>query len=644
MKHTSLWSGIALVATLGLTACDNNNDSGGPPPPPAMSRLTMSGQVVDAPIANAAVVISVGSQIVTGTADATGHYSIPVEILTTDAGKPVSISATGVGTQAEARLASLLGSFSALQTAAGSDNLLDSSENFRVNITNLSTAESVLAREANGGNTPDSAESLATALRSVDQDQLLELATLVKLVVDFNVPLPNGVPDTLQLISSAATRTAFLDNARSAENNDTYLAARDQTLSDPALTPGVAAADLPYSLFLTVTGTQNPNFRCVAFLSEGFKFNVDGSGRYSNNTVDSSAMRWTIDGSGSIAITFATPATFGPYSRADRDPATGRFITFNCTDETTNLLVLRTSVGSATRNISVQTRCDDARFNADFTNTESRSWLPADASLRYTATELPGRAFTLLFDRTGSPNVLAGSGGALGGNVEIGFDVARFAADGSGSLQVTGITFQWQVDADGALRASFPNGTVVRYRRTVAPFAKAEVAVAEFRLIDGRRFVADQFGYTADGSLSFATATMPGVYYQFGVGGFDYNPISQTASLEARCSRTLRWISKAADACHSGSTGWSPKRALEPPHAVSVVLTAFAHGAFVRTAASSASSMIFRITQTSTLAAPSIPPIRTASSSMSGWCSRSRTVTTADSSGLKSGDRISTTR
>ncbi|WP_161965764.1 carboxypeptidase-like regulatory domain-containing protein [Steroidobacter cummioxidans] len=85
--------GKAVLSTLLLSvlaACGGGGGNGGggtdgpsgnnPPPGPAMSRLTLTGTVTDAPIRGALVTATVGSQTFTATADANGNYRIELSV------------------------------------------------------------------------------------------------------------------------------------------------------------------------------------------------------------------------------------------------------------------------------------------------------------------------------------------------------------------------------------------------------------------------------------------------------------------------------------------------------------------------------------------------------------------------------------
>src|SRR5262245_5671818 len=74
---------------------------GGPSEPPAPTKvsLRLEGKVTDEPIANAAVTARVGDEEFSATADATGAYSIAIEIDEADQNAFITLTARGVGEQ-----------------------------------------------------------------------------------------------------------------------------------------------------------------------------------------------------------------------------------------------------------------------------------------------------------------------------------------------------------------------------------------------------------------------------------------------------------------------------------------------------------------------------------------------------------------
>jgi len=173
-----------------------------------VSNVTISGLVTDQPIANANVKLSTGDTVIEVTANQNGAYSAQLQVDESQFNKLVKISAFGIGIQENVEFASQLNSVSALIEQAGEDNTLDKSDNFGVNITNVSTAEFALLNRSNQSISSD--EELNRALLNVSADEKIELATLIKIVVDNDdYKLPEGVISTLDLVDDEQTAESF---------------------------------------------------------------------------------------------------------------------------------------------------------------------------------------------------------------------------------------------------------------------------------------------------------------------------------------------------------------------------------------------------------------------------------------------------
>ncbi len=488
--------------------------------PPVEQSLTIEGQVVDRPIANAAVTVRVGSRNFTGSAGADGRYSIVATLPSTAVGDFVSIDAVGSSADPSVRFRSLLGPFSALLTQAGFDRRLVASENFNVNVTNVSTAEAVLVSEANGGALPGDAGALARGRLEVDQDRLTEYATIIRLVVNGEFALPSGVVDTLDLVDDEATRFGFLIFLRTDEVREArYVAARATVDADPALTPGVTTAAVPRTLYLPIRSTRALQFRYAVVNGpiDSFELNADGSGVFLSTAGALPGLRWAVDGNRTLQLSFVPPLIGDPAERPFIDPATGTEVFVACRIELRGIAVRRGLGVGAVRTFTFVRTCDDPRFNETTFDRGGRYWLPLDVTEPYLTSNVAGRTFSLVVDASEVPSLDTSASGGLAQ------EIASFSANGTGSLNPTGRSFTWIIEADGALRVTLGNGTVSRYRRYARPFDGAELAVADHRYTDGRRRISDQLGYASDGSLVFSNATIRGVYYAFGVGsdGFE---------------------------------------------------------------------------------------------------------------------------
>ena len=270
--------------------------------------LTLKGVVTDGPIANAAVTARVGTQNFTATADAQGAYSLTVT--TSAPADAVQLSASGIGAQAHVKLTATLGDLASLYKQADKNGVLAGT-----GITHYSTALAALLADANAGQAPATVAKLAELGRGVSPEQLLDLATAIKLVVDKGVPLPSGVADTAALVGSpgSAALKAFL--AQQQTGNAAQLAAtRDEVL---------AAAGVPGTAFAPTVATQRFFYDVQLGASGAVQvvFQPDGTGRLTTPDGDASG-KWSFDTTqGDVVFTLDTPRSS---TGTATDPATGQ--------------------------------------------------------------------------------------------------------------------------------------------------------------------------------------------------------------------------------------------------------------------------------------------------------------------------------
>lgn len=184
-----------------------------------VSSVTITGIVTDEPIPNADVFISVGSVEHQTKANEQGEYSSLLSVDDSDKSRLVNIRAVGPsGTENEnVEFVSQLNSVETLVEQAGDDGELTKEDNFAVNVTNVSTAEYVLIQKSE---TPIETDAqLQSALTGVDAEEKLELASLIKIAVDKDVELPEGVESTLDLISNEQTAEEFKKTALEKDAN-----------------------------------------------------------------------------------------------------------------------------------------------------------------------------------------------------------------------------------------------------------------------------------------------------------------------------------------------------------------------------------------------------------------------------------------
>jgi len=197
--------------------------------------VTINGLVTDGPIANANVSIEAGGETITTTANQEGAYSATVSIDDDLGDSLVTATATGPEQNSIVKLKSLLGSANQLVELAGEDGRLEVDELFNVNVTNVSTANVIALEIANDG-TIETLEQLSDASVASDSSLILPFATAIKLVIDYapnnpSLTLPEGVANTLELISNVEIASAYLSNAQTSMP-EIYQEAQDAILND----------------------------------------------------------------------------------------------------------------------------------------------------------------------------------------------------------------------------------------------------------------------------------------------------------------------------------------------------------------------------------------------------------------------------
>lgn len=196
--------------------------------------LTLSGLVTDAPIVNPKLTIFVGEQEFTVEGDSDGAYIVELILDDTQAEDFVRIIAQGVGNQQNAKLQSLLGTVTKLSDLAGEDKILDKDELFSVNVTNLSTARSVLILEKNNGQFVATDAELDLLNKGIDPLKLINFAVAIKIVIDKSADesafsLPIDIEDTLALISNKDAITEYLEKVK---NDAVFSSTTSEMLSD----------------------------------------------------------------------------------------------------------------------------------------------------------------------------------------------------------------------------------------------------------------------------------------------------------------------------------------------------------------------------------------------------------------------------
>lgn len=275
------------------------------------AEMAVSGRVVDAPIADATVTVTIGEETFTTTADADGYYTLDISFV--DGSQLLTISTQGAeaNDQGYVTLVSALDSLNSLYQAAGDDAVLERSEASGTNVTNVTTATFTLSSEANGGTPPATSEELETAQAAIDPDELLEIAAVIKLIVDNpNYEMPEGQTSIQDFVADTDAYNGFVEEV---ETNDPEALSNvvDEILADEDLV--ATTTELPE--FYIQTFPTKPGY--ISQGSSVLLFNDDGTGETINREYSAEGnnqeFTWEIQEDGFVSITYNEPITFVSY-------------------------------------------------------------------------------------------------------------------------------------------------------------------------------------------------------------------------------------------------------------------------------------------------------------------------------------------
>lgn len=166
--------------------------------------LTINGLVTDSVVSNANITATIRDLTFTTSADTYGNYTLNLSVDDAHLNDLVLLTADGGSSKPTLKLVSQLPSMQTLLVQAGSDEQLDESENFSVNVTNVTTAEyALMVKRGNFYGVPFlnakndlELKNLSAGIREYEK---YWLAALIKIVSDMDVSLPSGAKTTLDL-------------------------------------------------------------------------------------------------------------------------------------------------------------------------------------------------------------------------------------------------------------------------------------------------------------------------------------------------------------------------------------------------------------------------------------------------------------
>jgi len=258
--------------------------------------MTLNGNASDSPLAGASVTARVGERSFTAPANTSGDFSLALRSSApTDF---ITLVASGVGPQAQVKLASLVGDVASLAShAATAQGQVGKTQVPALGVTHITTAFMALATRTLGGSAPATAQQLAEAAKKVDVDEVMYVATAIKLSADKGVALPAGVSDTMALAASdAATATVH--------------AAAGTALADETRALVESEASAPVGSFSLGALAE----RTVIYRGFAVTYRANGTGRMSGRMGERD-ITWVADGP-TVRLTYPTPVTI------DYDPNT----------------------------------------------------------------------------------------------------------------------------------------------------------------------------------------------------------------------------------------------------------------------------------------------------------------------------------
>ncbi|WNC73276.1 Ig-like domain-containing protein [Thalassotalea psychrophila] len=210
--------------------------------------LTIAGQVTDSPIANAEVTFESNGQVYSTTADAEGNYSL--DIVIDDMFANLILTATGSSElgQENVQLILFVGEAKSLLQNIDESRELVSDPN-ATNITHVSTAMYLLAKDLNDDKEFTTIQEYLDAASQISVEELIETATFIKLMIDnenFNLPsgetiitfLDNtngGTASTVEAINVYLEINDLVDENgfETIEYSNAFEAAKTETVNDP---------------------------------------------------------------------------------------------------------------------------------------------------------------------------------------------------------------------------------------------------------------------------------------------------------------------------------------------------------------------------------------------------------------------------
>lgn len=211
-----------------------------------VSTVAMEGRVVDSPIANATVSITIDGVVHQAEADDEGFYTLPLTIRSVESEEVIRITARGseANGQEHVTLSSILVSAGRLLGQANDGGKITRREMNDVNVTHVTTARDVLTRRAAGDEAITQA-NISEFGNTIDPQLLIQMAAVTKLIIDdANFNLPAGYDSIEDFLNNNESYNEFVETASAGGESSPLNQAIAETLDDPEIVPELRAEDL----------------------------------------------------------------------------------------------------------------------------------------------------------------------------------------------------------------------------------------------------------------------------------------------------------------------------------------------------------------------------------------------------------------
>ena len=287
-RHFALAGTLSAALLAGCGGSSSSDPTPTPTPTPTPDpTVTLSGFVTDMPIPNATVTITVNGEQFVAENPTGADGSFEVEISSADPDALVLCEANDP--DGPARFTALLNNFAGVQEEAGDDGRTEAT-----NITNVTTAQFLLASDLATDGTIDDIEELQELAGQVDPDELIELSAAIKVVVDSlgGTELPEEFDDVQDLAEAIVDGdTTFVEDLDEGLLDE----AIDAVVNDDSLTVDFVADAVPGVLILGESDIY-------ALLPDGTGYfsEVEADGQEAVDPVD-----WSVNADGELVVAFS---------------------------------------------------------------------------------------------------------------------------------------------------------------------------------------------------------------------------------------------------------------------------------------------------------------------------------------------------